>query len=99
MDYVQKLPYVNAGSLAVYGCSGGGDLAVAVASERRVAAIAGEEPASILFTGVFDKTSPKAGAKYTPQDSAPLFVNPDSTTRASGSVRRGQRSRRSSRPF
>jgi|RhiMethySRZTD1v2_1073278.scaffolds.fasta_scaffold00416_11 dipeptidyl aminopeptidase/acylaminoacyl peptidase len=76
VDYVQKLPYVNAGSLAVYGCSGGGDLAVAVASERRVAAIAAEEPASILFTGVFDKTSAKAGPRYTPQDSAPLFVNP-----------------------
>jgi dipeptidyl aminopeptidase/acylaminoacyl peptidase len=76
VEYLQKLPYVNAASLAVYGCSGGGDLAIAVAAERRVAAVAAEEPASILFTGVFNTTSPKAGERYTPQDSAPLFVNP-----------------------
>jgi dipeptidyl aminopeptidase/acylaminoacyl peptidase len=75
VDFLQKLPYVDAGSVAVYGCSGGGDLAVAVAAERRVAAIAAEEPASILFTGLFDRAVPKAGERYTPQDSAPLFVN------------------------
>jgi acetyl esterase/lipase len=59
--------------VAVYGCSGGGDLAIAVAAEKRVAAIAAEEPASILFTGVFNNASPKAGERYTPQDSAPIF--------------------------
>jgi dipeptidyl aminopeptidase/acylaminoacyl peptidase len=73
VEYVERLPYVNAASVLVYGCSGGGDLAVAVAAEKRVAAIAAEEPASILFTGVFNNTSPKAGARYTPQDSAPIF--------------------------
>ena len=73
VEYVERLPYVNAASLSVYGCSGGGDLAVAVAAEKRVAAIAAEEPASILFTGVFNNTSPKAGERYTPQDSAPIF--------------------------
>jgi dipeptidyl aminopeptidase/acylaminoacyl peptidase len=73
VEYVERLPYVNAASVLVYGCSGGGDLAVAVAAEKRVAAIAAEEPASILFTGVFNNTSPKAGERYTPQDSAPIF--------------------------
>ena len=73
VEYVGKLPYVNAASVLVYGCSGGGDLAVAVAAEKRVAAIAAEEPASIMFTGVFNNTSPKAGERYTPQDSAPIF--------------------------
>ena len=76
VEYLQKLPYVNAASLVVYGCSGGGDLAVAVAAEKAVAAIVAEEPASILFTGVFNTTSSKAGERYTPLDSAPLFVNP-----------------------
>ena len=73
VEYVEQLPYVNAASIAVYGCSGGGDLAIAVAAEKRVAAIAAEEPASILFTGVFNNASPKAGQRYTPQDSAPIF--------------------------
>ncbi len=73
VEYVERLPYVDKASVAVYGCSGGGDLAVAVAAEKRVAAIAAEEPASILFTGVFNNTSPKAGERYTPQDSAPIF--------------------------
>jgi dipeptidyl aminopeptidase/acylaminoacyl peptidase len=76
VEYLQKLPYVNSASLVVYGCSGGGDLALAVAAEKPVAAIVAEEPASILFTGVFNNTSPKSGERYTPQDSAPLFVNP-----------------------
>ena len=97
VEYLQKLPYVNSASLVVYGCSGGGDLALAVATEKPVAAIVAEEPASILFTGVFNNTSPKSGERYTPQDSAPLFVDPRSTTRLSVSERRGQRSRRSSR--
>jgi dipeptidyl aminopeptidase/acylaminoacyl peptidase len=73
VESVERLPYVNAGSVSVYGCSGGGDLAIAVAAEKRVAAIAAEEPASILFTGVFNNTSPKSGQRYTPQDSAPIF--------------------------
>ena len=76
VEYLQKLPYVNSASLVVYGCSGGGDLALAVAAEKPVAAIVAEEPASILFTGVFNNTSPKSGERYTPQDSAPLFVDP-----------------------
>lgn len=76
VEYVERLPYVNAASVLVYGCSGGGDLAVAVAAEKRVAAIAAEEPASILFTGVFDNTSSRAGERYTPQDSAPIFKDP-----------------------
>jgi dipeptidyl aminopeptidase/acylaminoacyl peptidase len=76
VEYLQRLPYVNAASVAVYGCSGGGDLALAVASEKRVAAIVAEEPASIMFTGVWNSSSPKAGERYDTGDSAPIFENP-----------------------
>jgi dipeptidyl aminopeptidase/acylaminoacyl peptidase len=76
VEYLQRLPYVNAASMGIYGCSGGGDLALAVAAEKPVAAIVAEEPASILFTGVFNNTSRKAGERYTPRDSAPIFENP-----------------------
>ena len=73
VEYLQRLPYVNAASVGIFGCSGGGDLALAVAAEKPVAAIVAEEPASILFTGVFDNTFRKAGERYTPGDSAPIF--------------------------
>lgn len=76
VEYVQRLPYVNAASVVVYGCSGGGDLALAVAAEKSVAAIAAEEPASMLFTGVFNSASPKTGERYTPRDTAPIFESP-----------------------
>jgi dipeptidyl aminopeptidase/acylaminoacyl peptidase len=76
VEYMQRLPYVNAASVGVYGCSGGGDLAIAVAAETPVVAIVAEEPATILFTGVFNSASPKAGERYTPGDSAPIFENP-----------------------
>jgi dipeptidyl aminopeptidase/acylaminoacyl peptidase len=75
VEYVQRLSYVNAASMGVYGCSGG-DLALAVAAEKPVAAIVAEEPATILFTGVFNNASPKAGERYTPRDSAFIFENP-----------------------
>ena len=76
VEYLQRLPYVNAASVGIYGCSGGGDLALAVAAEKPVAAIVAEEPASILFTGVLNNTFRKAGERYTPGDSAPIFENP-----------------------
>jgi dipeptidyl-peptidase 4 len=76
VEYLQRLPYVNPASVGIYGCSGGGDLALAVAAERPVAAIVAEEPASVLFTGVWNNTSPKAGERYTPEDSAPIFEDP-----------------------
>ena len=76
VEYLRGLPYVNAASVGVYGCSGGGDLAIAVAAEKPVAAIVAEEPASILFTGVFNNASPKKGERYTPLDSAHIFENP-----------------------
>jgi dipeptidyl aminopeptidase/acylaminoacyl peptidase len=76
VDHVQRLPYVDKASVGVFGCSGGGDLALAVASERPVAAIVAEEPATILFTGVFNNTIARAGERYTPMDSAPIFADP-----------------------
>ena len=76
VEYLQRLPYINAASVGVFGCSGGGDLALAVAAEKSVAAIAAEEPASMLFTGVFNRAIPKAGQRYAPRDTAPIFENP-----------------------
>jgi dipeptidyl aminopeptidase/acylaminoacyl peptidase len=68
VDHVRRLPYVDPQSVVVFGCSGGGDLALEIATATDVAAIAAEEPASMLFTGVFNRELPKKGARYTPED-------------------------------
>jgi len=76
LDHARQLPYVDPASVVVYGCSGGGDLALEVAALTEVAAIVAEEPASFMFTGVFNKDSPKAGALFTPEDTRPIGDNP-----------------------
>ena len=76
LDYVSKRQFVDAKSIVIWGCSGGGDLALEVAAATDVAAIAPEEPASILLTGIFNKDFPKQGLVHTPADSAPIFEDP-----------------------
>ena len=76
VDHVRRLPYVDPKSIVVSGCSGGGDLALEIAAATDVAAIAAEEPATILFTGVLNSEFPKKGERYTPEDSAPISADP-----------------------
>jgi dienelactone hydrolase len=76
LAHARQLPYVDPASIVVYGCSGGGDLALEVAAATEVAAIVAEEPASFMFTGIFNKNSPKAGDLFTPEDTRPLGDNP-----------------------
>jgi dienelactone hydrolase len=76
IEHHRGLSYVDRNSIVVIGCSGGGDLALAAAAETDLAAIVSEEPASILFTGVFNKQSPKKGARFTPFDAAPILADP-----------------------
>ncbi len=76
LDSLRGLPYVDPQSIVAYGCSNGGDLALEVARATDVAAIAAEEPATMMFTGVFNKDSPKAGERFTPRDSFPIMENP-----------------------
>jgi dipeptidyl aminopeptidase/acylaminoacyl peptidase len=76
VEHVQRLGYVDRESVVVTGCSGGGDLALEVGAATSVSAIVAEEPASVLMTGVFNKTMPRQGERYTPQDAAPLSKDP-----------------------
>jgi acetyl esterase/lipase len=69
VEYVRRLPYVDGRSVIVCGCSGGGDLALEVAARADVCAVVGEEPASVLMSGVFNNSVPRAGERYTPDDS------------------------------
>jgi acetyl esterase/lipase len=76
LDYVRKLPYVDPESIAVFGCSGGGDLALEVAARTKLAAVIPEEPASMLMAGMFNAGLPKRGARYTPLDGYFLMDDP-----------------------
>jgi dipeptidyl aminopeptidase/acylaminoacyl peptidase len=76
VSYIKRQSYVDPRSILVYGCSGGGDLALEVAAATDVCAIMPEEPASMLMAGVFNTNSPKKGERYTPLDTIPITENP-----------------------
>jgi dienelactone hydrolase len=68
IEYVRTLPFVDRQSIVVCGCSGGGDLALQVAARTEVCAVVAEEPASVVTTGLFNKSLPKQAERYTPAD-------------------------------
>jgi acetyl esterase/lipase len=76
IEYVRKLPYVDPKSLIVFGCSGGGDLALEAAARTDVSAVVAEEPASVVMSGVFNANTPKKGERFTPEDSFFQLENP-----------------------
>ena len=56
VEKIRALPEVDADSVVLYGGSGGGTLALEVASvSDKVAAIAAGEPATIIYMGMFNK--------------------------------------------
>jgi acetyl esterase/lipase len=50
IDLIRSRPYVDAGSVVINGCSGGGDLALRLAGLDDFPAVIVEEPATILMT-------------------------------------------------
>jgi dipeptidyl aminopeptidase/acylaminoacyl peptidase len=76
VEYVKGLSYVDPSSVVVYGCSGGGDLALEVAAAADVACIVAEEPASLLMAGILNAKSPKRGERFTPGDARPIMDDP-----------------------
>ena len=76
VDFVRKLPYLDAESIAVFGCSGGGDLALEIAARTEICAVVPEEPASIVMAGLFNNSVPRKGERYTPEDGFYLLENP-----------------------
>jgi acetyl esterase/lipase len=76
VDFVRKLRYVDTESIVVFGCSGGGDLALQVPTRTRICAAVAEEPASPVTAGLFNSRVPKKGKRYTPEDSFFMLENP-----------------------
>ena len=78
IDYIKQYPFVDADSIVIRGTSGGGDLALEVVTSTDVAAIAAEEPASMVFLGMFNTSTPKKSELYTAKDSVSIMKNADS---------------------
>jgi dienelactone hydrolase len=76
VEFARNLPYVDGESIVVFGCSGGGDLALEVASRTTLCAVVPEEPAIMLMSGMFNSKTPKRGERYVPADSYFLAYNP-----------------------
>lgn len=55
IERVKKMPEVDPRSIVLLGHSGGGSLALELAGEMELAAIVAGEPASIIFTGMFNE--------------------------------------------
>ena len=76
VEFVRTLPHVDPESIVVFGCSGGGDLALEIAARTRIAAVVPEEPASLVMAGIFNNSVPKKGERYTPEDGFFILENP-----------------------
>ena len=77
LDWLRRLDDVDPKSIVVFGCSGGGDLALEVAaSDPDIACTVCEEPASVMFTGMLNTDVPKRGERFAPQDGAPIAREP-----------------------
>lgn len=59
IEHVKKMPEVDPKSIVLWGDSGGGSLALELAGEAPLCAIAAQEPATVLFTGMFNKDNLK----------------------------------------
>ncbi len=55
IEHVKKMPDVDPGSVLALGHSGGGSLALELAGEAELCAIVTGEPASIIFTGMYNR--------------------------------------------
>ena len=76
VGYMKRLPFVDPKSVVIYGCSGGGDLALEIAAATEVCAILPEEPATHLLAGIYNTSIPKKSERYTPADSTIISEDP-----------------------
>jgi dipeptidyl aminopeptidase/acylaminoacyl peptidase len=80
LEHVKKLPEVDSKSVVVWGVSGGGSFALELAGETEVCAIAIEEPATGLISGIFTKEAwAKLGDKppFMGKSLRPILSDPD----------------------
>ncbi len=78
IEHVKKMPAVDPKSIVLWGQSGGGSLALELAGEMPLCAIAVEEPATVLFTGMFNKTNLKGQPPYQVGNGRHIMEDPKS---------------------
>jgi dipeptidyl aminopeptidase/acylaminoacyl peptidase len=76
VDHVKKMPDVDPKSVVVYGCSGGGSLALELAGEVSLSAVTAEEPATVLYTGLFSRNTPKREVAFEAGDAQAIMEDP-----------------------
>lgn len=64
IEHVKKMPAVDAGSVAVFGGSGGGSLGLELAGESDLCAVVAGEPASVLFSGMMTSGMSERGPNF-----------------------------------
>ena len=90
VEYVRKLSYVDPKSIVVNGTSGGGDLALTVATETDVAVIVVEEPAGPVTMGVSTRTLRRRANGSRPSTAVDFRKTRRSSTRPSFRNRRAK---------
>ena len=77
-EHLKKMPEVDAKSIVVWGQSGGGSLALELAGDMQLCAIAATEPATGLFTGMYNKNNLKGKPPYSAADGRHIMEDPKS---------------------
>jgi acetyl esterase/lipase len=78
IEHVKKMPEVDPKSIVLWGDSGGGSLALELAGETQLCAIAAQEPATVLFTGMFNKDSLGGKPPFKVSDGQKIMEDPKS---------------------
>ena len=74
--WVKHLPGVDSENVFVWGDSGGGSLALELAGETSLRAIAVQEPATVLFTGVFSQENLGGSPPFSPEQGHHIMADP-----------------------
>jgi dipeptidyl aminopeptidase/acylaminoacyl peptidase len=76
LEQVKKMPEVDPKSVVVWGDSGGGSLALELAGEAPLCAVAAQEPATVLFTGMYSKENLGGLPPFTAASGQHIMQNP-----------------------
>ncbi len=76
IEHVKKMPEVDPASVVLWGDSGGGSLVLELAGETALCAVTAQEPATVLFTGMYSRENLHAGEKVNMQNGQPIMRDP-----------------------
>jgi dipeptidyl aminopeptidase/acylaminoacyl peptidase len=77
IQHVKKMPEVDPKSVLILGHSGGGSLALELAGETELCAVVAGEPASIIFTGMYNKNTRRRDQRDKMMENPKSFYTPE----------------------